>query len=234
MKVRNMPKLESPFEREKINGKYMCVPKLKKEYEWIFTDDCIAVDKLDGTNVSIIVENGTIVAIFNRMNEIKIWSKGSSRFIEGIYGAIDRKYIKLSKMKDGQYFGELVGPSIQGNPYNLEKHLWIPFSTLIDKYRFKFWDSVIDEVGNTHHTEEQLFKLMSDVFKELWSIFKRKQWRSKLKSTVDENVGFAELASEGIIFYKKSKLESNEEEDYRDCCKLRRDMFDWFKGSQHH
>ena len=47
-----MPKIESPFVRETINGNYICVPKIRDEYRWVF-ENSIAVEKLDGTNVSM-------------------------------------------------------------------------------------------------------------------------------------------------------------------------------------
>ena len=49
---KDMPKIESPFVRETINGNYICVPKIRDEYRWVF-ENSIAVEKLDGTNVSM-------------------------------------------------------------------------------------------------------------------------------------------------------------------------------------
>jgi hypothetical protein len=73
VEIRDMPKLESPFEREDINGVYQCVPKLKEEYAWIFTDKCLAVDKLDGTNVSVVIQDNQIKNVYNRTTRIDLW-----------------------------------------------------------------------------------------------------------------------------------------------------------------
>jgi hypothetical protein len=144
--IKDMPKLESPFEREDINNKYVCVPKLKDEYRWVFTDESIAVDKLDGTNVSIYFENGKINKIFNRMNEIEIFGKSTFRFIEGIYVAIEREYIFPYSNHTGQVFGELIGTSVNGNPYKLDRHLWVPFDYVREHYYFKFWSDFVKEL----------------------------------------------------------------------------------------
>jgi len=53
--VIDMPKLLSPFYREEINKNYVCVPKIRDEFRWVFTEEAIAVEKLDGTNVSVVV-----------------------------------------------------------------------------------------------------------------------------------------------------------------------------------
>ena len=39
MKVRDMPKLESPFIRKMINNRYVVTPEINPGYEWVFEDD---------------------------------------------------------------------------------------------------------------------------------------------------------------------------------------------------
>jgi len=102
----DMPKLESPFERQEVNGQYVCIPKIKEDYHWVF-EDSIAVEKLDGTNVSLWIQNGRPKAIKNRDTEIDIWSKGGISFFTGITTAIKRGYISPSICGDGGYYGEL-------------------------------------------------------------------------------------------------------------------------------
>lgn len=148
--IEDMPKLESPFVREIINGNYIVTPKTAKGYEWVFEDPEVrAVEKLDGTNVSIIIEGGKITRVFNRTADIPFFNKGKGWIIQGILNSFERGYCDLT---DGQYFGELIGPKVGGamegkahgegnvNPYKLEENLWIPFKTYAwDKLHYKSW-----------------------------------------------------------------------------------------------
>jgi hypothetical protein len=133
----DMPKLESPFKRAIVDGYYVVTPEINEDCSWVFTDESVmATEKLDGTNVSIIVEDGMIKQIFNRTNRIPFF--GSKRFIvEGLLESFDRGYCNFT---DGQYFGELIGPKVNGNPYKLEHHIWIPFSTYAQEHlKYKSW-----------------------------------------------------------------------------------------------
>ena len=134
MKIQDMPKLESPFIREIINGNYIVTPKITEGCEWIFNGDeseVLCTEKLDGTDVSIIIENGKITRIFNRMNEVPFFCKGKKHIVEAILNSYDRGYCDFT---DGQYFGEVIGPKVNGNPYKLEEHLWIPFLTYVREH----------------------------------------------------------------------------------------------------
>lgn len=204
MKLADMPKLESPFEREEIPGKgYICVPKFKKEFLWILQPDkVIATEKFDGTNVSVYLEDGRIKTILNRENRIDVW-KDQSHFYEGIKNAIDKKKFKPDRLLDGQYFGELLGPKLQGNPYELQEPLWLPFDYVKENYAFKFYEDwakehFVDQVI----TDTYVYNKFYDLFKELKSLYFRKQGRLK--------------QPEGIVFHNKETGEM---------CKLRLDMF---------
>jgi len=208
MKLNDMPKLESPFEREEVNGNFVCVPKFRKEYLWILDKDkVIATEKFDGTNVSVYIEDGKIKKILNRENDIDIW-KQKEWFYTGIKRAIDEGKFKLDRMTDGQYFGELLGPKIQSNAYELEQPLWLPFEYVKEHYYFKFYYTWLDE----HHLESDTdwFNAFSELFKNLKSIY----FRSK----------GIEKQPEGIVFHNRETGEM---------CKLRMDMFDWFTGARH-
>lgn len=218
MKIKDFPKLESPFEREEINGSYQVVPKLKEEYRWFITEDCLAVTKIDGTNLSVVIENGRITNILNRMNVIDIW-KSNLWFYEGIKWAIDAKIFIPELLPDGQYYGELIGKRFNGNPYNLEGYRWLPFDWFQEKYYFKFWEDIIKECKGK--SDKEIFDIVEDVFKKLWCIYKR---QLGIKGDVTEETKFEGLAAEGIVFYNKKTGQM---------CKLRRDQFLWFKGSRH-
>jgi hypothetical protein len=219
-KVIDMPKLQSPFIREVVNGVYVCVPKINEQYRWVFTEEAEATEKLDGTNVSIVVKDGKLIGIYNRTSRIDLWTKGSKRFMEGILEAIDRGIIDIRKMEDGQYFGELIGESVNGNPYRIKGHIWLPFDYIRKNLRFKFWDEFVKELEGK--SDEEIYKKVSELFESLWSLYKRKLGFEK--TPVNRNVGFEGMAAEGIVFYRKGTNEM---------CKLRRDMFDWFVGKRH-
>ena len=216
----NFPKLDSPFVREMVDGAYVVTPKIKEEYRWIFTEGSLAVEKLDGTNVSVWIKNGRPHSILNRTNAIDIWKKENEVFFTGVIESIGRGYIKPLLCEDGPVFGELIGPGIQKNSYSLSHSLWIPFSYLIERYHFRFWPDFIKELKGKN--DQEIFSAVDDLFKGLWSVYKRQR---DIKSVVDENTKFEGCAAEGIVFYRKGL-----EGIYSQCCKLRRDMFSWFKG----
>ena len=138
MKVKDMPKLESPFVRKMIDNRYVVTPDIAPGYEWVFEDDSVAaIEKINGTNVSIIIEDGEITSIWNRKNPVPFFSKGTSVIVKGLLDSFDRGYCDLP---DGQHFGELVGGRINGNLYNLKEPRWLPFETFCSKHlRYKSW-----------------------------------------------------------------------------------------------
>ncbi len=133
-----MIKIESPFTRKMIDGFYVVTPEITEGYEWVFNDESvIATEKLDGTNISIVIEDGQIKQIFNRANRIPFFNKPTRHIIDGVLEAFDRGYCNFT---DGQFFGELIGKKVNGNPYKLEGHIWIPFSTYIKEHlAYKSW-----------------------------------------------------------------------------------------------
>ena len=210
--VKDFPKLESPFSRELINNNFILTSKFNSDYKWIFDKEkVIASEKLDGTNVSVIVEKGKVIGIYNRKNKIEILSnKKDFRFIEGINHSIYKERFRTNK--SGQFFGELIGPSIQKNAYKEEKNIWIPFSYLLEKCSYKFWFKFIEEnIENNKFDEKNIFNKINDIFKDLWSLYYRRKTGDK-------------IFAEGIVFHNKETGKM---------CKLRRDMFSWYKGDSH-
>jgi len=116
--IMDMPKLESPFVRKMINDRYVVVPEINPGYEWVFEDaSVLAIEKLDGTNVSVVIENGNVKRIWNRTELIPFINKGKAHIIAGVLESFSREYFSL---EDGQFFGELIGERVNGNPYRLE------------------------------------------------------------------------------------------------------------------
>ena len=213
MILKDMPKLECPFEREVINNRYICVPKFKEEFQWILNPSkVIATEKFDGTNVSVFIEDGCVKKILNRTNHIDIW-KNKWWFYTGIKKAMEDKKFKPEMLTDGQYFGELIGGKINGNPYKLEESIWLPFYYIKKHYAFNFYNVWLNDVNefpeDTPKVEfdKYYFEKFSELFKNLKSLYFRQRKIEK--------------APEGIVFYNK---------DTGDMCKLRMDMFDWYAG----
>lgn len=134
MEINDMPKLDSPFVRS--GELHLVTPEINPGYEWVFDDELVTCqEKLDGTNVSIVVENGKVTRIFNRTNEMDIL--GDSPVMEAVRNSYKRGYCNFT---DGQYFGEAVGQRIQANPYKLDECLWLPFNTYFVKHlTYKTW-----------------------------------------------------------------------------------------------
>ena len=203
MNICDFPKIESPFLRKEINGNYIVIDKINPGYEWVFEDsNVMAIEKLHGTNVSIVIHEGTVISIWNRTERIPFINKSKKWISEGILNSNERGYINL--LGDGQHFGELIGPKVNGNPYKLKEHLWIPFATFAKKHlRYKSWGKYPKD-----------FETISNWFKELIPLY-----ASMVQGEEGRKNGFVE----GIIFTHPDGRMG----------KLRKDMFDWFKGDRH-
>jgi len=199
--IEDMPKLLSPFVRKMDEeGNYVVTPEITPGYEWVFEDESVmAIEKLHGTNVSVIIEHGQIIAVFNRTERIPFFNKGKRHIIDAVQESYTRGY--MENLLDGQWFGEVIGPKINGNPYKLEKCIWIPFATLAQKHlRYKSWGKYPKD-----------FETLSEWFKELMPLYALMQGQKE--------GGFVE----GIVFtHPDGRM-----------AKLRKDMFQWFKGRRH-
>lgn len=222
-KLGNFPKIECPFVRNKYkvnrddwrkHGKrlqlrmpevYLVTPEVNPEYEWVFEDATIAVEKLNGTNVKLLTENGRLTSLYNRKNPIDPLQiiKGKTFIIEGIFRAIQKGYIEI----DGEQAGEVIGPKLQGNPYNLNNHIWYPFSKAVKHLSYR-----------SFHEHEKNFDNWSSWFKD----YLISRFAAKRKSKQGDQ--YKEVMAEGVVFYNLRRKE--EGKTYR--AKLRRDMFDWY------
>jgi len=199
----DMLKIQSPFVRE-VNdkGDYVVTPKITEGYEWVFEDDTVlAIEKLHGTNVSIIVESGIVTSLWNRTARIPFFNKGKSFITKGVLESFDRGYCELP---DGQWFGELIGPKINGNPYQLKEHVWIPFKTYSAKHlAYTSWGKY-----------PKTFESMSGWFQTLMPLYSLR---------IHGKEATSKYFVEGIVFtHPDGRM-----------AKLRCDMFDWFNGSRH-
>ena len=176
MKIKDMPKLKSPFVRKEINGDYIVTDEIEEGYEWVFEDESVmAIEKLHGTNVSIQITDGIIVAIWNRTERIPFFNKGKQYIIKGILESYSRGWTEF--LSDGQHFGELIGEKVNGNPYKIKGNLWIPFETFGQKHlKYKCWGKY-----------PKTFESISEWFKELMPLY---------TSMKGDREGFVE----GIVF----------------------------------
>ena len=155
-----MPKLKSPFVRKEINGDYIVTDEIEEGYEWVFEDESVmAIEKLHGTNVSIQITDGIIVAIWNRTERIPFFNKGKQYIIKGILESYSRGWTEF--LSDGQHFGELIGEKVNGNPYKIKGNLWIPFETFGQKHlKYKCWGKY-----------PKTFESIREWFKELMPLY---------------------------------------------------------------
>ncbi len=204
--VKDMPKLQSIFKREQTNDGHIVTPEIQEGYEWVFTDNQVkAVEKLHGTNVSILIEQGQVTGVWNRTNRIPFINKRTAQIIEGILESSKRGW--LDQLSDGQHFGELIGKKVNNNKHCIEGHLWVPFTRLQTSCAYKSWGKrpkTFDSINNWFKTE-------------LFSLFYCAHHGKSAEQSLQD--GFCE----GVVFtHPDGRM-----------AKLRRDMFDWYQGRRH-
>ena len=155
MEIKDFPKLQSPFIRSGEN--YLVSDNIDPDYKWVFEDESVTCqEKLDGTNVSIVIENGKITKVFNRTNDINIWS--DNPVILAVRESYNKGYCNFT---DGQYFGEAIGEKILGNPYKVKGNIWLPYNTYFAKrLTYKSWGKYPKD-----------FNTISEWFKELMPLY---------------------------------------------------------------
>lgn len=219
----DFPKLHCPFVRQsfavdpaqwkKVGASlqlrepkvYLVVDRIQPGYEWVLDDpDTIAVEKLNGTNVKIRTEAGRLVAVQNRKNVIDPLQvlKGKTFIIEGVFQAIGKGYVK----EDGEQAGEVIGPKLQGNPYQLDQHLWYPFEK-----------AVTDLAYRSFHEHPRSFAN--------WSTWFETGLKSRLYAKRASKLGIEpSVMAEGVVFYNLRR----KAEGLTWMAKLRRDMYVWY------
>jgi RNA ligase len=209
--IADFPKLYSPFHRDLRDNdpkkkKSRLTSEIEPGFEWIFEQGVRAVDKLHGTNICVTFSQGHVVSIDNRKNRI----------------LDDPIQIRLTHSKDASRMlagvmnglergfilnasGRVYGELI-GPTYNDNIHLApCPIFVPFDYLKEHcHWHSWLD------NKYPKTFESISDWFKDLPSLFTKQKFGK-------------EVMAEGLVFYHP---------DGR-MAKLRRDMFDWYKGKGH-
>ena len=201
-------KIESPFERsENESGEYTVDPIVKDEFEWVFSDERVqAVEKLNGQNIAVYIEDNVVSEIYTREgNQIRPFiDRGGEHIIKGVVDAFERGWIDEYLGSDGLYYGELVGPRVKANPYDLDQHVWVPFTYAQEHLSYNTWGEY-----------PKTFEAISSWFEEgLIPLFYSRINNIPL-TTIDDSAHV-----EGIVFTHP---------DGR-FAKLRKDMFEWHDG----
>lgn len=203
------PKLESVFVREKTeDGLFLVTDEIKPGYEWVFEDESVrAVEKIDGENIAVTFsDDGAVSNIFTREGNIAepFTDKRMAYIVKGVVESHRRGWIdKLSEKQI--HYGELIGPTVQDNPYNVDTHLWIPFEYAYNNFHYESWGEYPQEFDDiSYWFEDGLLPLVHS------------QLHNK---SINENDAYVE----GVVFTHPDGRKA----------KLRRDMFSWYGGDRH-
>jgi len=139
---RNVRKMPALFTIDRVNN--IGTDEINPASEWIFTEPAIATIKRDGTNITVMsdgsvwarraVKKGKVAPpnfILAETDSIT----GHSFGVEPMNQSSFKKFILEAlknfegELTEGTF--ELVGPRVQGNPENFEKHMLIPHGTEI-------------------------------------------------------------------------------------------------------
>lgn len=195
--MQDMPTLESPFVRDGKN--YLVTPQINPGYEWVFEDpEVICTEKIDGTCVSIFMQDGKLLYLFNRTDPHPVDNLISTPLLEGVRVCFMKGRLP---MQNGQHFGEVVGPYIGSNLLKMDRPQWFPFEYLRRKYSY-----------NSFHKYPKTFENLSSWLQE------------GIHSLMYAHYQEGKVPPEGVVFYQPSTGKM---------AKLRRDMFDWYKGQKH-
>lgn len=201
--MKDFPKLHSPFIRKDTPKGYCVIDEIDPDYKWVFEDGVKAIDKIDGTNIGIRIEKGEITRIFNRTTEKFIWNINQTKWEGACMEGLAKAIQKEWLKKLGD--GDHYGELV-GELFNGNPHKIQGHLFVPFDYlkRSCFWKTWVQ---NKYPKD---FESISEWFKELPSLFNQ---RLKLPP----------IKAEGLVFYHP---------DGR-MAKLRRNMFDWYKGVKH-
>jgi len=129
-----MQKIETIFDR---GENFRVLDKPRAGTEWVFAGEGIATEKVDGTNIRLIVSSGKVAKVEKRRNPTREEkaSGAEPRYIDAhredpadkhIFKAVDNT--DTHDWSDGAWSCEAIGPKIQGNPLGLDKPICYPFT----------------------------------------------------------------------------------------------------------
>jgi hypothetical protein len=175
IKFLEFEKMFPPFIRDMESG--LCIPEVAKNWEWCFDPlQSYLLEKLNGTNVKLEVEDYNL-NIFGRDQNNKGYvpvQLNNPQFKYISQGVVNSIAKRSKRLESGTYYGEVIGPTLCGNPYKLDTYVWIDFRP------FKGGAEVYKDAPKTNSFEE-------------W-----KEWVLGLKSFFNPDV-----EAEGVIFLNK-------------------------------
>lgn len=136
-----MEKIPTVFDR---GDGFDVVPRVRAGCEWVFAGQGTATEKLDGMNVRLTIRSGQLVRVEKRRNPSKVQKKQG--IVDGWYvdasefGPEDKwifeaaRSTEVKDWPDGEHACEALGPSIQGNPLGLSRHVCLPFNVQAPVY----------------------------------------------------------------------------------------------------
>jgi hypothetical protein len=224
------PKIGSLYNRESKDdsSKSYVTPEVNSEYlPWLRDNQIIVAEKLHGTNAAIRMEHGDVIESAVRhgnreMNRLNPFGSESHRSItRGIQNSIEESF--LYQFENGWVFGEVVGPNFNSNPYNLDRHLFIPFDWLREHCYYDDFPNNLD----FHNVREWMRT-------DIYSKFKSRIEGLKPEDASIKNGHFVE----GVIIInadltgsiRPNNIQTKKTSKYKsiatNMCKLRRDMFE--------
>lgn len=228
------PKVQSPFKREKdTSNNYLVTDNIKEDFRWVFerADEVEAVEKIHGTNIAVKITNSEIESLATRlgnrdMQKVDVFGDRKHHYVtRGVQNSLNRGYLDTDEY-DGWIYGELVGPKFQGNPYNLNENIFIPFDWLRRKATYRSYGKYSVK-----------YDAISEWFEnDIFSLFHSLMHGSQFDEVKVSNGYFVE----GVIFVhpdldgrvRPSDMRIEESDEYKSTtnhiAKLRRDMFSWY------
>lgn len=138
--------------------------------KWVFEEwhDVLVTEKLDGTNIRVVVRNGEAVHVQKRRNPSRQQKKDgiiNSWYVSAYKDQPEDRHIfravgdtDFSNLPDEEYRCEAIGPSIQGNPLGLKT----PRCVILDPEHLPEYNKNIR--GNVRLDKESIRNLESVYF----------------------------------------------------------------------
>jgi len=203
------PKIESPYHRGETGaGDYVIegAPMgpdnyARSEFGWVFdrADEVDCIEKLDGSSMALRIgehEHGglSVTDVSTRMgsrsmNPVDPFGPRTNHHYvaRAVQNSVRRGYTDWCAQSFGLgwFYGEAIGPRFQGNPHDMDEHLFVPFDWLRDKCRYRSYGE--------HPTD---FESIKDWFRGgengLFSLFASRMHGQDLESSRPDHGTFVE------------------------------------------
>lgn len=189
-----MEKIPTIFDRDwDKRGKHGSNPVINKPLiDLAILSDCVATEKLDGTNIRLTIRCGKVVRIEKRKNPTKEQKKEGIKdpwYIDVNNGDPSDQYIidavhgrRYKKIPDGEWSAEALGDKIQGNPLKLTKRTVCIFSC-DEAPKFPDVPHTYDELKTWLPCQTSRFNTMTEVCIEgiVWHYPDGKKYKIKVK-----------------------------------------------------